>query len=252
MAPRQSTIQEIIESERTLVLGAPDRYGEFYEHALDATVFLSRFVKSADISQQIFVRFLSQVKKHHTLALFSTVRLHKVQSRMNLRQVLEATACAAYAIANPHPDDFVGVDQDGLLDPSQGLASKRYKWLDANFPSGSVDIKRIKDDINKSASHANLISTSHNYSFSEDQDQAAAPFFDIEDDHVAQIDLWLIGEVAIVIAKLFYDVIQMQSGVVLADDFASVYRRLADQNARLRDQLTATERYKRAMSRGGS
>jgi Arm DNA-binding domain len=249
MALRQSTIEEIIETERALVLEAVDRYGEFYEHALDATVFLSHLVKSADISRQIFVRFLSQIKKHDTLALFWTVRQHRVQGKMNLRQVLEAATCAAYATANPHRDDFVGVSPYGLLDPSQALARKRHMRLHANFPAGSADIKRVKDVINKSFSHANFISASHNYSFLEDQDRAAAPFFDVEDDHVVKIDLWLLGKVAIVIAKLFHDVIKTQGGVVLADDFASVCARLADQNARLRDQLTATERYKRVMNR---
>jgi hypothetical protein len=38
---RQKTIGEIIESERRLVLEAPDRYGDYYRHALDASVLLS-------------------------------------------------------------------------------------------------------------------------------------------------------------------------------------------------------------------
>src|ERR1700744_3156660 len=105
----QSTIGEIIESERQLVLDAPLRYGQFYGHSLDASAFLSRCIKSVHVGQETFARFHSQVKKHHTLAVFSIVRLHKVQAMMDLRQTLEAGACAAFAIRNPDPEHFVDV-----------------------------------------------------------------------------------------------------------------------------------------------
>jgi hypothetical protein len=36
---KQSTIGDIIESERMLVLSAPERYGAYYTHALDASFF---------------------------------------------------------------------------------------------------------------------------------------------------------------------------------------------------------------------
>lgn len=68
------------------------------------------------------------------LALLSTVRLHKVQSMMNLRQVLEAGAAAAFAIANPEMQHFADTDANGFLDPSKALAKKRYAWLDKHFP----------------------------------------------------------------------------------------------------------------------
>ena len=51
--------------------------------------------------------FLSQIKKYHTLALFSVARLHHIQAMLNLRQVLEAGVNAAYGLANPNQDDFV-------------------------------------------------------------------------------------------------------------------------------------------------
>lgn len=83
---KQRSIGDIIESERLLVLEVPERYGAFYTNALDASVFLSTLIKSLDPDRFVFGRYYSQVKKHHLLALFSTVRLHQVQSTMNLRQ----------------------------------------------------------------------------------------------------------------------------------------------------------------------
>ena len=100
MELKQSTLEEIVESERSLVLGAEARYGKYYLNARACSIFLSRSIVSVELSHHdTFGRFFSQLKKHHMLALLSTVRLHKVQSMMNLRQVLEASAAAAFAIS---------------------------------------------------------------------------------------------------------------------------------------------------------
>lgn len=86
---KQSTIGEMVESERLLVLEAHERYPAFYPHAEEAVHFLSTFVRSIKADRHIFGSFLSHLKKHAMLALFSTVRLHRVQAMMDLRQVLE-------------------------------------------------------------------------------------------------------------------------------------------------------------------
>ena len=59
------------------------------------------------------------------LGFLSALRLHHVQTMMNLRQVLEAGSAAAYAIANPKIEDFVDTDDFGIMDPSKELTSKR-------------------------------------------------------------------------------------------------------------------------------
>ena len=100
---KQRTIPEIIESELLMVQTAPERYGAHYDNAMACSHFLSTFIKSVDKSRTIFAMFLSQVKKYQMLPVFSTVRLHQVQSVLNLRHALEAGAAAAYAIANIYP-----------------------------------------------------------------------------------------------------------------------------------------------------
>ena len=90
MVLKQSTIEEIIESERDLVLTADQRYGDFSRHARECSIFLSRCIISVDRDRMMFARFFSLLKKHHMLALLSALRLHKVQTMINLRQVLEA------------------------------------------------------------------------------------------------------------------------------------------------------------------
>ncbi|MGO9047138.1 MAG: hypothetical protein ACLPXW_23580, partial [Xanthobacteraceae bacterium] len=153
----QSTLEEIIESERQMVLTASERYGEVYANARTCSVFLSRCITGIDHERMIFARLFSLMKKHHMLALLSLVRLHKVQAMMNIRQVLEAGAAAAFAIANPEQEHFVETDAQGLLDPAQDLTKKRYKWLHENYRQKSDWIKKTKDQINVSTAHANII-----------------------------------------------------------------------------------------------
>jgi len=112
------TLDEIIESERKMPLLAKTRYGEFYNNAVACSILLSNCIAKIDRSRMMFLRFLALTKKHHMLALLSTVRLHRVQAMMNLRQVLEAGAAAAFAIANPEGHHFADVDEQGILDPS--------------------------------------------------------------------------------------------------------------------------------------
>ena len=142
-SPRpQSTLEEIIESEQAMVLDGEARYGRLYKHARAATIYLTLCV--VDVVQDrsdTFGRFFSLIKKHTMLAFLSSLRLHNVQAMMNLRQVLEAGAAAAYAIANPKVEDFIDIDEFGIMDPSQDLAKKRYRWLAENFPDASTWIK---------------------------------------------------------------------------------------------------------------
>ena len=119
-----------------MLLDAPARYGQHYRHARAATIYLSLCIVSIEFDRaDMFGRLSSLMKKHHTLAFFSALRLHKVQAMMNLRQVLEAGASAAFAIANPEPHHFVDTDPFGILDPSQKLTKKRYRWLNDNYPN---------------------------------------------------------------------------------------------------------------------
>src|SRR5262245_17178260 len=156
---RQSTLEEIIESEGQMVLLAKTRYGEFYSNAIECSIFLSNCIAGINHSRMMFGRFLALTKKHHMLAVLSTVRLHRVQAMMNLRQVLEAGTTAAFAIANPENRHFAETNKQGILDPSQELAKKRYRWLDKHHHAKSEWIRDTKDRINEWAAHANVVSS---------------------------------------------------------------------------------------------
>lgn len=241
---KQDNIGDILDSERLMVLTAPGRYGRYYTHALDASVLLSKFIKSLDGDRLVFGRFHSQVKKHHLLALFSTVRLHEVQSAMNLRQVLEAGACAAFAIAHSDPSHFVTMDNQGLLNSSQKLIGKIYKWLDQNYSEGSKNLKAIKELINASMAHSNLVFTGSN--FKENKGGISSPFFDFEDPYFVKTDLWRIGNIAIRLLDLFCGVNRGLDVIKFVDEFPARFDALVEQSKAIHAEMTSTERYKAA------
>jgi hypothetical protein len=242
---KQSNFGEILDSEREMVLRGEERFGAYYVSAVRSSELLATFVKTAHPDRMIFALFLSQVRKHHTLALFSTVRLHRVQSMMDLRQTLEAGACAAYAIANTDRADFADQDEDGILNPSQELAKKRYKWLEQNFEEGSNAIKGIKEIINKSTAHSNIADAHLNFNFDAVNRHFDTPFFDFEDDHIVKTDLWLIANVAMGLMGLFFQVNSTLKVIVFTDEFEARIKELGAENGRLRTEMMQTERYQR-------
>ena len=195
------------------------------------------------------------MKKQHMLAFLSALRLHKVQAMLNLRQVLEAGAAAAYAIANPDVRDFVDIDPFNIMDPSQKLTKKRYRWLDENYPAGSKWIAATKDRINNETAHANLVSADAIYRAGQTADVADLPFFDIEDEYFVQTNLWLISSVAITLMDLFYGetegVARAKGRSVLEfrPDFPNTFGGLAAEGNALLDEIRASDRYKTAMQK---
>jgi len=192
----------------------------------------------------IFVRFLSQVKKHHTLALLSALRLHKIQAMMNLRQTVEAGACAAYALANPNPDDFATTTELGILDSSQALAKKRYRWLNQNFREASDYLRTFKQNINSSTAHANIAYTTNNFRLEENRELVAAPFFDFEDSYYVKTDLWMIGSLGLSLLNLFVGVNRQYPVLTLIPDFQSRCDELIRRDSALEAEMKATERFK--------
>ena len=244
---KQTTIGDLIESEREMVLTGAERYGEYFINASEFNALLNNFVKSIDDPGKfIFVAFLSQVRKHHTLALFSAVRLHHIQCRLNLRQVLEAGAWAAYAMVHENRDRFCETDVEGILHIPERLKTARNNWLNQNFKIKSDKIKNLKKIINKSAAHANIIYTFQNFKAKPVDDPGFhTPFFDFDDDYKVKNDLWFIANIALDLMDLFYGVNQQYKVFQLADDFNTRFKQLVDQNNRLKSEMIKHPRFKK-------
>jgi len=168
---------------------------------------------------------------------------------MNLRQVLEAGACAAFAIANPDHKHFVDTDEHGILDPSPKLARKRYSWLKQNYPAGSDAIENIKKHINETGAHANLVNAQNNFRPDYIAGWFAEPFFDIEDEHFIKIDLWRIGSVAITLLDVFYGVNEGRNVIKFVDNFLPIFEGMVEKDKALRAEMMSTDRFKRAVAK---
>lgn len=248
----QSTIGEILDSEREMVLKGAERYGEYFVNAADFNHLLNEFLVSINPDRFIFAAFLSQVRKHHTLALFSAIRLHHTQAMMDMRQVLEAGACAAYAIANTDTADFADANDQVIVNPSDTLTKKRYKWLEENYEKCSDAIKNMKGLINSSAAHSNIVYAHTNFKFDTTTGKIDTPFFDFEDEYHVKTDLWMIGNVIMGLMDLFYGVNKGRDVIKFADDFIPRLKTLEKQNKKLKNEMMQTDRYKEAQKIDGT
>jgi hypothetical protein len=229
-----------------MLLTARDRYGNHYVNARASSVFLSKCVVAIDHDRLNFGRFLAIMKTHHMLSIMSAVRLHKVQAMMNLRQVLEAGAAAAFAIANPEDHHFFKIDDKGIVKTPQKLTDKRYEWLEQNYKNKSDSIKAKKSLINNSQSHANVVSAHSVFRIGDTGELINAPFFDIEDDYFVKSDLWLASAVALEMMDLFYGVNGGQNVIEFMPGFPDFIGRLERDTNALLAELKATDRYKNA------
>lgn len=219
MEPKQDTIGDIIDSEKSMILDAAEKYGKFFVNASEINHLLNEFIKSVDPDRYFFAIFLSQIKKHHTLALFSAVRLHHVQTGMNIRQVLEAGSWAAYAIANTEKEKFYVEEEDGSMSYPKKLKLQKNSWLDQNFSDGSEVIKRNVNNIGSTTAHSNIVYAQKNFKFNFESGIFETPFFDYEDDFHVKTDLWYIANVGYGLMDLFYGINKKFGSIKFADDF---------------------------------
>lgn len=243
MEIKQNTIGEIIESEKQMFLDGAGRYGDYFTNAFEFNGLLQDFIKSIDPDRLIFAMFLGQIRKYHLLAIFSAVRLHHIQAMLNLRQVLEAGSCAAYAIANPDQAGFADVAENGLIEASQDLTKKRYQWLEVNFKQGSDAIKNMKGLINSSTAHSNIVYAQKNFSFNNTSRKFVTPFFDFEDDYHVKCDLWQMANIAMGLMDLFYGVNKSIGVIKFVDDFIPRLKALEAENLRLKTEMMSSQRF---------
>jgi hypothetical protein len=218
---------------------------DFPDEASCAAFLVAR-QKSPRTNTRSFVSAATFNSSNHQI--WSNLSQRDKPPMMNLRQVVEAGACAAYAIANPDHTDFVDTDEQGILDPSQKLARKRYTWLDEHYPEGSQALKDIKEQLNSTTSHANLINAYNNEAPST-PDWFASPFFDIEDSHYVQTDLWRIGNTGLVLMLFFHEINSTRNVIKFVDNFGSEIDRLRTESEAIRAEMMATTRFKAAMQK---
>lgn len=240
---KQDTVPDIIESEYKMILNGEERYGEFFIHVSKANELISAFIKSIDPDRYIFAIFLSQVKKHLLLAQFSALRLHHIQTCINLRQALEAGSWAAYAIGNIEKDKFCEEDEKGFLTWPEKFKITKNAWLAKFFPDASYSLKRQIKSIGDTTGHSNIVYAHNNFKFSGDVFET--PFFDFEDGYRVKTDLWQIANIAYGLMDLFYGVYLKFGGIKFSDQFIEGIKALKKENDILKKAQMDNPRYKK-------
>lgn len=149
----------------------------------------------------------------------------------------------------PIPSEILFVVADKYSILKLVPTGKRYSWLDKNYPDASASIKEAKDDINASEAHANLIATHNTFRADYEEGVFETPFFDVEDAFLVKVDLVRIGMVARVLMQAFAEISERWKSVEFIDDFWPSLQTLGEKNNTLRDELMATDRFKRASER---
>jgi hypothetical protein len=224
--------------EHQMVIDAERRYGDYYVNAYNATIMLSNIMMWPVSDCDVFIRFLSQLKKYHALSLISTVRLHRIQAKMNLRYFLESTVNAAYSLA--HTDTKVYFNYDGKEQPDAKKASQHaYKWIDSAYNEHSKSIQNMKDQINKQTAHANVFNSQYNFLYVPGKRaEIHTSYFDFEDDQFVKADLWQCAQAGLIAIDLILAVQKQHGGFLPSRDVEGLGDLIAE-NARLRDELEA-------------
>jgi hypothetical protein len=222
-------------AEHQMVIDAEGRYGGYYVNAYNTTILLSNILMWPVTDCDVFIRFLSQMKKYHTLSMLSTVRLHRIQAKMDLRYFLESTVNAAYSLT--HDDTKIYFDPSKKEQPNPKKASQRaYKWIEAAYGQHSKRIKEIKDAINDQTAHANIFSSQHNFLYVPgERAEIHTSYFDFDDEEWVRVDLWLCAEAGLIAIDLILAVQRQHGGFLPSSDVKGVGKLIAENEALLRE-----------------
>ncbi|MBB4517237.1 hypothetical protein [Paraburkholderia fungorum] len=212
------SIEEFSHIEHQMVVSAEERYGDYFTTARDVSLLLSNIISWPTKDCDIFLRFLSQMKKSHTLSLMSLVRQHRIQAKMTLRYFLESTVHAAFSLVHVDTKNYFDTADGKKYDP-QKASRAANAWIDKHFKTHSDEIKRVKDLINEQTAHANVYNSFHNFEFIGGKDAAIySSYFDFDDDHWLKVDLWECAQAGLVAADLILSIRKVHGGFIPSRD----------------------------------
>ena len=119
-----------------------------------------------------------------------------------------------------------------------------YRWLTATYPTKSEEMRRLKDQINKSVAHANITYAFQTFELAQDRPGFVTAYFDFEDDFRIKTDVLMIANIAMGMLQLFTTVNMTQHVFRFPDAFVEQFRRLSGEHESLRTQIQGHERFR--------
>ncbi|SFT50322.1 hypothetical protein [Paraburkholderia aspalathi] len=77
----------------------------------------------------------------------------------------------------------------GKKHDAKKASTTAYKWLEAEFPEHSSEIKTVKDPANEQTAHASVLNSQQKFVAGAHPEIRMA-YFDFDDDHWTKVDLW--------------------------------------------------------------
>ncbi|MGC5749879.1 hypothetical protein J4P41_14845 [Gluconobacter sp. NFX36] len=199
------------EMEHEKILSAEEDYGNSFINCYNSTIALSDLVYVPTKSLHLFFTFYSQLKKYHSLAMFSAVRLHSVQSMQNLRYFLESLSNSLYILSSNDYDNYFDFEKRKVVD-SKKSSIKCYRWIESEYPEYSKFIKDLKDEINENHAHSNILNSDNTLQLSNDF--IYTPFFDLDDKKAIKKNLWIIAKSGIFASEMILNIRERFGGFI--------------------------------------
>ncbi|HEY1041136.1 MAG TPA: hypothetical protein VGE63_00215 [Candidatus Paceibacterota bacterium] len=240
-------MEDLIKEEQEMALNAEKEYGEYFVHAKSMVTLFNNLVTQMNIPTRfMFLAFFSQIRKHLVLALLSTVRLHHVQAGMNLRQVLEASGWAAYALAHENEALFWRKNSENRAEVPKSLKEAKNTWLENNYKDESDKIRILKELINESIAHANIVYAFQTFELADDENGSGynMPYFDIGDHSWVKMNLLTVANFTMSIIGLFIKVNQKYNVYKSPADLNQQYQELIEEHENLRTKIQQDERFR--------
>lgn len=224
-------LKQFSAEEHQKLLDAEKKYGNAFINAYNTTTLVSNLMMWPITDCDLFIRFYSQMKKYHSLSVISTVRMHRIQAKMDLRYFLESTANAAFSLAHTNTQNYFDYQNQSIGD-AQKASRKAYQWLETTYKGHSDFIKDLKSMINEQTAHAHVVNSRHNFDFVPGKRaEIITSYFDFEDDEVVKLDLWLAAKAGIHAADLILQVQKDSGGFLPSSDVANLPNLIADNDA---------------------
>jgi hypothetical protein len=236
------TLADFAQAEATAFEANRKLAGDYAMFAEESVTIFASMIVRIDRGHQLFMAYYSAVRKASICATLSALRQHKVQSSLNLRQAIEGTVLMTYALMNPRPEILEGVTE---ISPriEDKLSDKARKWLAGAYPPYSEKLKLLKDNINETDSHANLINTYATFDFDSTEKTSRNRFLDRDDEDHLKITLWTVGHTMTHLAAAYVDVALDAEGIEIAEDFRDRIAHLSKVNDALIDDVKRNPRW---------
>ena len=155
MATELLTVEDLGKMEDLAVRVNITKFQLCNAYATNAVALISNGITGYVQSRRAFGAYLSQITLNSTLGLLSALRQHGRPVYFHVRQVLEYTILACYALHHPDEAQYFS-DDPTQIDHKKLMTDLVYHWIEQSYPTISETVHGFKKFIHKTELHASI------------------------------------------------------------------------------------------------